>query len=351
MERGAYTMIRVPKQLLPLFSGYSQKQVKLVLLMINSYDPNMRKKTIFRHEIRNAFGDTINISDVSKKLVKSLSVDPLCDDDGKSPLIAYIGSAYPSGIEYTFRYEIESALNADDTECIEIDESLLAELPNVGYSLKLLLLLLSSAKNGSCTVPIADAGILLFGGQTAYRPATANATANQYTRINSAVDDINTHTDYTVSITPVKEHRSVTAWQFTITTAANTTHDTVSPQVISQLLQKYKIYVTESCASFIATFCTNEKNARVMVKDLVKETILLIQAGVIDSSDIPVFLARKAVLYRHKKPALWYTMPKTQLILESIIYKKTTQFATTINIIINNCHSYKEMLAYLKQQK
>ena len=344
-------MIRVPKQLLPLFSGYSQKQVKLVLLMINSYDPNMRKKTIFRHEIRNAFGDTINISDVSKKLVKSLSVDPLCDDDGKSPLIAYIGSAYPSGIEYTFRYEIESALNADDTECIEIDESLLAELPNTGYSLKLLLLLLSSAKNGSCTIPIADAGILLFGGQTAYMPNKANAAANQIVRLNQAVEDINTCTDYTVSVAPVKEHRSISGWAFTITTTASVAQDTVNPQVITQLLQKYDYdNPSEESTTFIALFCTNEGDAASMVRDIAKEATMLTRAGIMDSGEAYRLFTRKAPLYPHKKPVLWYTTPKVRPIFEHFIYAHPSRFMRYLTEIIRNCHSYREMLQFIRQE-
>lgn len=342
-------MIRVPKQLLPLFSGYSQKQVKLVLLMINSYDPNMRKKTIFRHEIRNAFGDTINISDVSKKLVKSLSVDPLCDDDGKSPLIAYIGSAYPSGIEYTFRYEIESALNAADTECIEFNEALLAGLPNTGYSLKLLLLLLSSAKNGSCTIPITDAGVLLFGGQTAYMPNKANATANQFARLNQAVEDINACTNYAVTVAPIKERRAVSAWHFTMTTTE--AHDTVSPQFINQLLQKYNFNnVSDASAVFIALFCATENEAKSMVKGIAKEATALTRAGIMDSDDIPKFVTRKAALYPHANPVLWYTTPTVQRVIEHLIYKYPTQFTWYITGIVHNCHSYQDMIRFMKQE-
>lgn len=163
------------------------------------------------------------------------------EDELKDKLIRYIRFTYPSCIEYDFRSEINTALeSADKTACIEFDESLLAALPNTGYSLKLLLLLLFLTKNDSCTVSTEEAASLLFGNQTAYMPnKTNNATANQFTRLNNAVNDINACTDYAVSITPIKEHRAVSFWQFNIMTANNTKDDnTAVDWAVNQSLRK-----------------------------------------------------------------------------------------------------------------
>ena len=336
-------MIRVPKAILPLIAGYSQKQTKLVLLMLRGYQNGQLKQRVSGDSMRNVFGWESNISDIQKKLTASLR--------DKEALFGYIMTQYPSNIEYAFSTDFEIVLEAADTECIEFNEALLAGLPNTGYSLKLLLLLLSSAKNGSCTVPIADAGVLLFGGQTAYTPNKANAAANQFARLNDAVEDINTHTDYTVSITTVKEHRAVTAWQFSITTAAGTVHDTVSPHIIRQLLQKYDYdNPSEESTTFIALFCTNEGDAASMVRDIANEAKMLTRAGIIHSTESYRLFTRKAPLYPHKKPVLWYTTPKVRPIFEHFIYAHPSRFMRYLTEIIHNCSSYRDMLEFIKQE-
>lgn len=344
-------MIRVPRIVLPLISGYGQKQIKLILLMLKNYNSNRIVHMLSRYMMYDAFGRNINVSDVSKKLVKSMQND---EDELKDKLIRYIRFTYPSCIEYDFRSEINTALeSADKTACIEFDESLLAALPNTGYSLKLLLLLLFLTKNDSCTVSTEEAASLLFGNQTAYMPnKTNNATANQFTRLNNAVNDINACTDYAVSITPIKEHRAVSFWQFNIMTANNTKDDnTAVDWAVNQSLQKEQLDVPKSYKDFISLFCANEGEARSMVKDIAKETTELVRIGILDSSEVPDFFARKAALYAHANPTLWYTLPKAQMVLEQVIFTHPGQFAQEISVIIANCRSYQAMLQYLKNRE
>lgn len=336
-------MIRVPKAILPLIAGYSQKQTKLVLLMLRGYQNGRFEQQVDRYSMRDVFGNSCNISDIRTKLVASLH--------DKKDLFGYIIRQYPASIEYAFSTDFETVLESDDTEYIEFNCSLLSQLPNIGYSLKLLLLLLSLAKNGSCKISTEEAADMLFFGQTAYTPNKTNAAANQFARLNDAVEDINTHTDYTVSITTVKEHRAVTAWQFTITTATGTVHHTINPQVIRQLLQKYNFNnVSDASAVFIALFCTNEGDAASMVRDIAKEATMLTRAGIMDSGDIPKFVTRKAVLYQRANPVLWYTTPTVQQVLEHLIYKYPTQFTWYITEILRNCRSYRDMLRFMKQE-
>ena len=346
MERGAYTMIRmirVPKQLLSLTAGYSQKQLKIILLMLWGYQPGRLEQQVDRYSMRDAFGNSCNISDIRTKLVASLH--------DKKDLFGYIIRQYPASIEYTFSTDFETVLESDDTEYIEFNYSLLSQLPNIGYSLKLLLLLLSLAKNDSCNISTEEAADMLFFGQTAYKPTKANAAANQFARLNDAVEDINTHTDYTVSITTVKEHRAVTAWQFSITTAAGTVHDTVSPHIIRQLLQKYDYdNPSEESTTFIALFCTNESDAASMVRDIAKEATMLTRAGIMDSGEAYRLFTRKAPLYPHKKSVLWYTTPKVRPIFEHFIYAHPSRFMRYLTEIIHNCSSYRDMLEFIKQE-
>lgn len=336
-------MIRVPKAILPLIAGYSQKQTKLVLLMLRGYQNGRFEQQVDRYSMRDVFGNSCNISDIRTKLVASLH--------DKKDLFGYIIRQYPASIEYAFSTDFETVLESDDTEYIEFNCSLLSQLPNVGYSLKLLLLLLSLAKNGSCNISTEEVADMLFGGQTAYMPNKANATANQFARLNDAVEDINTYTDYTISITTVKEHRAVTAWQFTITTAASTIHDTVNPQVIRQLLQKYDYdNPSEESTTFIALFCTNESDAASMVRDIANEAKMLTRAGIIHSAESYRLFTRKAPLYPHKKPVLWYTTPKVRPIFEHFIYAHPSQFMRYLTEIIHNCSSYRDMLEFIKQE-
>ena len=334
-------MIRVPKQLLSLTAGYSQKQLKIILLMLWGYQPGRLEQQVDRYSMRDAFGNSCNISDIRTKLVASLH--------DKKDLFGYIIRQYPASIEYAFSTDFETVLESDDTEYIEFNYSLLSQLPNIGYSLKLLLLLLSLAKNDSCNISTEEAADMLFFGQTAYTPNKTNAAANQFARLNDAVEDINTHTDYTVSITPVKEHRSISGWAFTITTTA--THDTVNPQVIRQLLQKYDYdNPSEESTTFIALFCTNEGDAASMVRDIAKEATMLTRAGIIHSTEAYRFFTRKVPLYPHKEPLLWYTTPKVRSIFEYFIYTHPSRFMRYLTEIIRNCHSYREMLQFIRQE-
>ena len=336
-------MIRVPKQLLSLTAGYSQKQLKIILLMLCGYQPGRLEQQVDRYSMRDVFGNSCNISDIRTKLVASLH--------DKKDLFGYIIRQYPASIEYAFSTDFETVLESDDTEYIEFNCSLLSQLPNIGYSLKLLLLLLSLAKNDSCNISTEEAADMLFFGQTAYKPTKANAAANQFARLNQAVEDINTCTDYTVSVAPVKTGRAVSGWAFTITTTASVAQDTVNPQVITQLLQKYDFNnVSDASVVFIALFCATENEAKSMVKSIAKEATALTRAGIMDSGDIPKFVNRKAVLYQRANPVLWYTTPTVQRVLEHLIYKYPSQFTRYITEIIRNCHSYREMLQFIRQE-
>ena len=336
-------MIRVPRQLLSLTAGYSQKQLKIILLMLWGYQPGRLEQQVDRYSMRDVFGNSCNISDIRTKLVASLH--------DKKDLFGYIIRQYPASIEYTFSTDFETVLESDDTEYIEFNYSLLSQLPNIGYSLKLLLLLLSLAKNGSCNISTEEAADMLFFGQTAYTPNKANAAANQLTRISSALEDINACTDYTVTVAPVKKRHAVAGWAFTITTTASVAQDTVSPQVITQLLQKYDYdNPSEESTTFIALFCTNEGDAASMVRDIAKEATMLTRAGIIHSGEAYRLFTRKAPLYPHKKPVLWYTTPKVRPIFEHFIYAHPSRFMRYLTEIIHNCHSYCEMLQFIKQE-
>ena len=336
-------MIRVPRQLLSLTAGYSQKQLKIILLMLWGYQPGRLEQQVDRYSMRDVFGNSCNISDIRTKLVASLH--------DKKDLFGYIIRQYPASIEYAFSTDFETVLESDDTEYIEFNYSLLSQLPNIGYSLKLLLLLLSLAKNDSCNISTEEAADMLFFGQTAYKPTKANAAANQLTRISSALEDINACTDYTVTVAPVKKRHAVAGWAFTITTTASVAQDTVNPQVIRQLLQKYDYdNPSEESTTFIALFCTNESDAASMVRDIANEAKMLTRAGIIHSTEAYRFFTRKVPLYPHKEPLLWYTTPKVRSIFEYFIYTHPSRFMRYLTEIIRNCHSYREMLQFIRQE-
>lgn len=98
-------------------------------------------------------------------------------------------------------------------------------------------------------------------------------------------------------------------------------------------------------------FCANEGEARSMVRDIAKETTEMVRIGILDSSEVPDFLARKAALYAHANPTLWYTLPKAQMVLEQVIFTHPGQFAQEVSVIIANCRSYQAMLQYLKNRE
>lgn len=98
-------------------------------------------------------------------------------------------------------------------------------------------------------------------------------------------------------------------------------------------------------------FCANEGEARSMVRDISKETTELVRIGILDSSEVPDFFARKSALYAHVNPTLWYTLPKAQVVLEQVIFTHPGQFAQEISVIIANCRSYQAMLQYLKNRE
>ena len=328
-------------------ADFTQIEMKFSIYLLHkmqNYDgfKNCRSNYIMAKDELKRLLNITNASQSAKKITNSIRMKM---DDYEHPAFSYLHYSYPGVIEFNIKQET-------DTDAIDFDESLLKKLPNTGITLRLLLLLLFAIKDTSFDFTIDRLSSLLFGNKNAYNPRTAtNASANQLIKLKNAIDELNTITDFFISIEPIKSSRSITGIHFNIS-SPNPTAICTNADTITKMLQRKKIdTVPQSIATFIALFATNDE-AKELVQYITQHTTILQRAGIINKeADAHLSLARYAVLFPHKTPTLWYTEQRAKTILEHYMIMHPKLFVYDIVKLINNSKNYSDLVKNIKQNK
>ena len=341
-------MITIPKFYIDATNGYTQILMKIALAVLNDIQNGWNSGKIFRHYLQFYLGEKANISDIINKTV-TLHKKYRTYDDSANSVFFSIHKEYPSSISFIFNDDIEEKLKTfkdTDTETIDFDKSIISALPNTGCSLKLLLLLLFAIKENRTEITTDEIALSVFGNKPAYTPnASPNATSNQLNKINNAIDTINAKTNFTVSVMPVKQHSRVISWKFSLIQPTNV--KIADYKKIESLLTSSEndpIRLTpKEYISFILLFCPDNE-AKKMIKDLINQAKTLFSTDEVEIDYIWKFMARHAMLYQHKAPKLWYTVPKVQLLLEYYLDTHPDSYLYDIPELIKNCKSYQELI-------
>ena len=333
----------IPRFFIENSNGFTQTELKFSLILLQHYQNNKEEfnaNYIVKNKLLHTF-KTANSSKLARQIVRKLEIKM-----DENPIFSTLYYNYPGIIKFRFKQEIEDA-----TDTIEFDETLLTTLPNTGFTLKLLLLLLFAVKDHQFDFTIDRLATALFGNKSAYSPQQShNASANQIVKLQSAVDELNKLTDFSISIEPVKSSRSITSIYFNVlqpdTTAKHTDADT-----IKELLKSYGFNnAPQFIAKFISLFATNEE-VKTMIQFITKRTNVLLQTGIIKNDiNAYMYLARQALLFQYESPSLWYTMPKATLILQQYMFTHPTTFLEDITNIINNNKNFSELVKSLTNE-
>ena len=339
----------ISREIINKTADFTQIEMKFSIYLLHkmqNYDgfKSCRSNYIMaKDELKHLLNIT-NASQSAKKITNSIRMKM---DDYEHPAFSYLHYSYPGVIEFNIKQETET-----DTDAIDFNESLLKKLPNTGITLRLLLLLLFAIKDQQFDFTIDRLSFLLFGNKNAYNPRTAtNASANQLIKLKNAIDELNTITDFFISIEPIKLSRSITGFHFNVsqpnTTAICTDADTITKMLRTKKFDTIPQYIAE----FIAKFATNNE-AKSLVQYITQHTTILQRTGIINKeADAHLSLARYAVLFPHKTPTLWYTEQRAKTILEHYMIMHPKLFVYDIVKLISNSKNYSDLVKIIKQNK
>lgn len=325
-------------------NGFTQTELKFSLILLQHYQNNngeFNENYIVKAHLLHTF-KTANSSKLASKTINKIQLK-----DEFSSIFSYLYYEYPGIIKFRFKQEIEDA-----TDTIEFDETLLTTLPNTGSTLKLLLLLLFAIKDNQFDFTIDKLATTLFSNKNAYNPQAVNSAANQLSKLKEAIDELNTITDFFISIEPIKSSRSITGFHFNVLqpnpTAKHTDADTIKELLkLNKFPLKPKNINDYLSLEFVSLFATNE-DASELIKYITKNAAVLLQTGILNNTkDTYTHLARQTLLYHHTKPKLWYTMPKALIILQQYMFTHPTTFINDIINIINENTGFSELVKSL----
>lgn len=324
-------------------NGFTQTELKFALILLQHYQNNkgdFNENYIVKGELLHTF-KTSNSSKLGNQLVRKIQIKM-----DENPIFSTLYYNYPGIIEFRFKQEMET------TDTIDFDETMLTTLPNTGITLKLLLLLLFAIKDNHFDFTIDKLATTLFGNKNAYNPQAVNSAANQLSKLKEAIDELNTITDFFISIEPIKSSRSITGFHFNVLqpnpTAKHTDADTIKELLkLNKFPLKPKNINDYLSLEFVSLFATNE-DASELIKYITKNAAVLLQTGILNNTkDTYTHLARQTLLYHHTKPKLWYTMPKALIILQQYMFTHPTTFINDIINIINENTGFSELVKSL----
>ena len=338
--------MKITREFINGTNGFTQTEMKFAIFSLQKHQKTLVSNYIAKNELTELFVTAKNTAQLASKIARKLSAKR-----NENSIFGFIDYKYPGNIEYTYRHEIETAIEKG-TDVVEFDESLLSMLSNTGNTLKLLLLLLFAIKDESYCFTTTELSTKLFGEKRTYNPQKSrNASANQLVKIQEAIAEINALTDYSISIEPIKSGHSITAFHFNVS-LPNATATHTDNITIAKLL-KSKGYGSSSqlISEFISLFATNDE-AKEMIQYITDKTGVLLRTGIIKNDiDVCMSLARQAVIYPHTTPLLWYTTPKTQVLLEHYMYTHPNTFIEGIKSIINNNNGFAELVENIQPNK
>lgn len=340
--------MKIYKEIVENTANYTQLQLKFLLNLIEIHT---RKDELDRQRNRHGytyldkertklcFGIQKNISDVAKKMITSIMPNPHM----KHPIFKHISYEYPGIVEYQFQDNLEKTFN-DSFAGYDTGLTTLNEFPNTGYSVRLLLMLLTATKYEKEVTYTADQlSSLLFRQLPAYSAKRPNGTVNQFTKIKETLDIINQLTRFHINIEPIKTNRKIDAFKFSFyemeKSVPTANPDNIETLLIKNGLPKFTTEDFKEHTKFIAMF-TTDTEANSFIKNILKKAFALEKKNFLDKTNKTMFdyIAYQAVLYPHKSPPFWYTLPKSQTVLQFYLIHHPADFIDGITKMFAECN-------------
>ena len=356
--------MKIYKEIVENTANYTQLQLKFLLKLIEIHTNNeelykdMRKNRhgytyLDKEETKLCFGFQKNISDVAKKMITSI----MPNSHMKHPIFKHISYEYPGIMEYEFQNNLKTTFS-NTFSGYDTGLTTLNEFPNTGYSVRLLLMLLTATKYEKEVTYTADQlSSLLFRQLPAYSAKRPNGVVNQFAKIKETLDIINELTRFHINVEPIKTNRKIDAFKFSFYEMEKSV-PTANPDTIIKLLVKngFPEYTTTEDytehIAFIAMF-TTDMEAPAFIKNILKKAFALEKKNFLDKTDKTMFdyIAYQAVLYPHKSPPFWYTLPKSQTVLQFYLIHHPADFIDGITKMFAECNKMDGLQQFIHTNK